>query len=83
MDKSEIIQQAQTIGTFPISILPDEDCCTLFVPKSPSTKVNNREARIAESELDINRLVDDAIKKSETLEYRLNEKPIQVNNSES
>ena len=83
MDKSEIIQQAQTIGTFPISILPDEDCCTLFVPKSPSTKVSNQEARIAESELDIGRLVDDAIKKSETFEYRLNEKPIQVNKSES
>ena len=83
MDKSEIIQQAQTIGTFPISILPDEDCCTLFVPKSPSTKVSNQEARIAEIQLDIDRLVDDAIKKSETFEYRLNEKPIQVNKSES
>ncbi|MEF3304661.1 tRNA uracil 4-sulfurtransferase ThiI [Paenibacillus sp. GYB003] len=37
MDKLEIMPIAETIGTFPISILPYEDCCTLFVPKSPST----------------------------------------------
>jgi thiamine biosynthesis protein ThiI len=37
MDKLEIIPIAEKINTFPISILPYEDCCTLFVPKSPST----------------------------------------------
>ncbi|MDF2814315.1 MAG: thiI, partial [Paenibacillus sp.] len=40
MDKSEITKLAEQIGTFPISILPYEDCCTLFVPKSPSTNPN-------------------------------------------
>ncbi len=40
MDKSEITNLAEQIGTFPISILPYEDCCTLFVPKSPSTNPN-------------------------------------------
>ncbi|MNO80110.1 putative tRNA sulfurtransferase [compost metagenome] len=39
-DKNEIIQLAQTIGTYDLSILPYEDCCTLFVPKSPSTNPN-------------------------------------------
>jgi thiamine biosynthesis protein ThiI len=39
-DKSSIIRQAEQIGTFPISVLPFEDCCTLFIPKSPSTNPN-------------------------------------------
>jgi len=40
MDKKEIVSKARMIGTFPISIQPYEDCCTLFVPKSPSTNPN-------------------------------------------
>jgi len=40
LDKQEIITKAMQIGTFPISIQPYEDCCTLFVPKSPSTNPN-------------------------------------------
>jgi len=40
MDKQEIIRIAEKIGTFPISIQPYEDCCTLFVPKSPATNPN-------------------------------------------
>jgi thiamine biosynthesis protein ThiI len=39
-DKSSIIRRAEQIGTFPISVLPFEDCCTLFIPKSPSTNPN-------------------------------------------
>jgi thiamine biosynthesis protein ThiI len=39
-DKSSIIRKAKQIGTFPISVLPFEDCCTLFIPKSPSTNPN-------------------------------------------
>ena len=40
MDKNEIIRIARQIGTYDTSILPFEDCCTLFVPKSPSTNPN-------------------------------------------
>ncbi|MFK7693420.1 tRNA uracil 4-sulfurtransferase ThiI [Paenibacillus sp. HJGM_3] len=40
LDKAEITAMAERIGTYPISILPYEDCCTLFVPKSPSTNPN-------------------------------------------
>ncbi|MEX2414682.1 MAG: tRNA uracil 4-sulfurtransferase ThiI [Paenibacillaceae bacterium] len=40
MDKQEIVSKARMIGTFPVSIQPYEDCCTLFVPKSPSTNPN-------------------------------------------
>ncbi|KUP22926.1 thiamine biosynthesis protein ThiI [Paenibacillus sp. DMB5] len=42
MDKSEIVELSQRIGTYDLSILPYEDCCTLFVPKSPTTNPNLR-----------------------------------------
>ena len=35
MDKEEITAEAQRLGTYPISIIPDQDCCTLFTPKHP------------------------------------------------
>lgn len=49
MDKHEIIRLAERIGTFETSILPYEDCCTLFLPKSPSTNPNLRIAEKIES----------------------------------
>ena len=78
MDKSEIIHQAQQIKTYSISILPDEDCCTLFVPKSPSTKVSYKEALSAETNLDIERMVIDAVSKTETYRYKLGESPVLI-----
>ena len=38
MNKEEIVGMARSIGTFPISIQPDQDCCSLFVPKHPETR---------------------------------------------
>ena len=57
MDKLEITQQAQRIGTFEISIEPDADCCTLFTPRHPSTRASIEEIAAAESRLEIPRLV--------------------------
>jgi thiamine biosynthesis protein ThiI len=57
MDKLEITAEAQRLGTFEISIEPDADCCTLFVPRHPSTRVSEDEIRAAESRLDIARLI--------------------------
>jgi tRNA uracil 4-sulfurtransferase len=57
MDKLEITAEAQRLGTFETSIEPDADCCTLFVPKHPSTRVSEDEIRAAESRLDVERLV--------------------------
>ncbi|HEY7366579.1 MAG TPA: tRNA uracil 4-sulfurtransferase ThiI [Methylomirabilota bacterium] len=57
MDKLEITAEAQRLGTFEISIEPDADCCTLFVPRHPSTRVSADEIRAAEARLDIPRLV--------------------------
>ena len=57
MDKQEITVQAQHLGTFEISIEPDQDCCTLFVPKHPATHVSADEILRAEERLNLDALV--------------------------
>jgi thiamine biosynthesis protein ThiI len=57
MDKLEITAQAEAIGTFETSIEPDADCCTLFVPKHPGTRMSREEVLALESRLDIAALV--------------------------
>jgi len=57
MDKLEITDQARRLGTFEISIEPDADCCTLFVPKHPATRMSEHEVGAVESRLEISRLV--------------------------
>ena len=57
-DKEEIIREARAIGTYEISIEPDQDCCTLFVPKHPETRASADAIRAAEARLDVARLVD-------------------------
>lgn len=60
MDKEEIIQIARKIDTFETSILPYEDCCTVFTPKHPRLRPMLGELDIAEEKLDIDALVDQA-----------------------
>ncbi len=57
MDKLEITREAERLGTFEISIEPDADCCTLFVPPHPATRVSAEEIAAAEARLDVERLV--------------------------
>jgi thiamine biosynthesis protein ThiI len=57
MDKLEITAEAHRLGTFEISIEPDADCCTLFVPRHPATRMSEAETRAAEARLDVPRLV--------------------------
>ena len=61
MDKEEIVRFARRIGTFDTSILPYEDCCTVFTPKHPKTKPKVHEVAALESVLDIEGLVDEAL----------------------
>ena len=61
MDKEEIITIARRIGTFDTSILPYEDCCTVFTPRHPRTRPKVSEVETAESALDIDALVQEAI----------------------
>jgi thiamine biosynthesis protein ThiI len=68
MDKTEIIQRAEKIGTYEISILPYDDCCTLFLPKSPATNPNLRVVYHIEQTFDfMPELIDEAIRNTETL----------------
>ena len=60
-DKAEIIEKAQRIGTFDVSTRPHQDCCSLFVPKHPATRASLIELDNAESGLDIDTLVEDAL----------------------
>jgi thiamine biosynthesis protein ThiI len=60
-DKVEIIDQARSIGTYEISTQPHDDCCTLFMPRNPETHAKPEQVFAAESQLDITRMVDDAI----------------------
>jgi thiamine biosynthesis protein ThiI len=62
MDKDEITDQARLIGTFETSTLPDQDCCQLFVPRSPATASKPEEARAAEESLDVRGLVGQAVR---------------------
>jgi len=70
MDKDEITAQAQRLGTFPISIIPDQDCCTLFTPKHPATHVTPRQIEEAEALLPIDDLVSAAVAASEVEEFK-------------
>ena len=56
-DKLEITDEAKRLGTFETSIEPDADCCTLFVPKHPATRMTPAEADALEARLDVDRLV--------------------------
>ena len=61
MDKEEIVRLARRIGTFDTSILPYEDCCTVFTPRHPRTRPKLDEVAEAESALDVAALVEEAI----------------------
>ncbi|MEY8000974.1 tRNA uracil 4-sulfurtransferase ThiI [Clostridium sp. Mt-5] len=65
MDKVDIMDVARQIGTYETSILPYEDCCTIFVPKHPKIKPKVEEIRKAESVLDIDGLVKEAVENTE------------------
>ncbi len=60
-DKAEIIAQAEQIGTFAVSTLPHQDCCSLFVPKHPATRATAADLERAEAGLDIEALVKSAM----------------------
>ena len=61
MDKDEIVEIARKIGTFETSILPYEDCCTIFTPKHPNTKPKLERILESEQRLDVETLINDAI----------------------
>ena len=68
MDKEEIVRIARKIGTFETSILPYEDCCTVFTPRHPRLRPLPGEIEAAEAKLDIESLVDEAVKNIERIQ---------------
>lgn len=67
MDKEEIVRIARKIDTFETSILPYEDCCTVFTPKHPNTRPKLAKIEQAEQTLDIARLVEQAVEKTQCI----------------
>jgi tRNA uracil 4-sulfurtransferase len=61
MDKDEITAEATRLGTYPISIIPDQDCCTLFTPRHPATRARLDDIERAEADLPIERMIADAV----------------------
>jgi thiamine biosynthesis protein ThiI len=68
MDKTEITEIARRIDTYELSILPYEDCCTIFTPKNPVTRPKPYVAARFEEKLDVEALVEDAVNRTEVEE---------------
>ncbi len=78
MDKNEIVDQARRLGTFETSILPDQDCCTLFVPAHPETRARIEAVEAAESRFDIPRMIDDAVRNTEVARFSFPGRPTDI-----
>jgi thiamine biosynthesis protein ThiI len=80
MDKEEITTQAERLGTYSISILPDEDCCTLFSPRHPVTRARPGEIEDAERNLPIAEFVSTALRAAvlERFTFPVIESPVVV-----
>lgn len=67
MDKEEIMEKARQIGTYDISKLPHDDCCTRLMPKNPETRAKLEAVLEAEKELDIEKIIQETIQKTEKI----------------
>lgn len=70
MDKIDIMDMAHEIETYETSILPYEDCCTVFLPKHPLTRPRSFQMVNSESKLDVEKLVSDAVQNAETVHIK-------------
>jgi tRNA uracil 4-sulfurtransferase len=70
MDKDEITADAARLGTYPISIIPDQDCCTLFTPRHPLTRARLADIEAAERALPIEALVERAVQDAIVEDFR-------------
>lgn len=71
MDKTEIMDKAKEIGTYEKSIEPYEDCCTVFLPKHPTTKPRLEKILESESKLDCEALIEAAVASAEVINIRV------------
>jgi thiamine biosynthesis protein ThiI len=75
-DKSEIVAMARELGTYEISILPDEDCCQLFSSKVASTRGHPDDLRRIERTADVEELVEQLAESAELFHPTLEEKAV-------
>jgi len=71
MEKTQIIDIAKKIGTYDTSIIKEEDCCTVFLPKNPATQPKLDKIFNYEENLNIDEMVRDAIGKREIMELKI------------
>ena len=76
MDKEEIVTIARKIGTLETSVLPYEDCCTVFTPKHPKTKPTLGQVIHAERNLDREALIQEALANVEKIAVKYNDDPL-------
>ena len=69
MDKEEITAEAQRLSTYAISIVPDEDCCTLFTPRHPATRAKRAQIEDAEQSLTLEEMVEHAVRDAVVEEF--------------
>ena len=69
-DKEEITAEAERIGSYPISIIPDQDCCQLFTPRHPVTRARPAEVEAAEANLPVREMVAEAVQAAVLEDYR-------------
>ena len=68
-DKTEIIERARHIGTFETSILPYEDCCTVFLPRHPLIRPDLEKVERAEARLDVEALIEESLSGAEAVDF--------------
>jgi len=66
-NKEKIINKAKLIGTYDISVLPYQDCCSFFVPKHPETKAKMKDISLYDSKINLDTLIEDSIKQIEKI----------------
>ena len=76
MDKEEIVTIARKIGTLETSVLPYEDCCTVFTPKHPKTKPTLGQVLYAEQKLEREALIQEALASVEKIAVKYNDEPL-------
>jgi tRNA uracil 4-sulfurtransferase len=78
MDKEEITAEAIKLGSYPISIVPDQDCCTLFTPRHPLTRARLAQIESAEAVLPIDDFVDRAVRDAVVEDFEFPVVPFKV-----
>ena len=69
-DKDEICAEARALGSYPISIIPDQDCCQLFTPRNPATRARLAQVEEAEAALPLDAMVADAVEAVDVKEFK-------------